>query len=286
MQEGDILDGRFELGRIAASGGMGVVFRATDRRTGALVAVKTLRGVEGAERFRREVQLLSALRHPAIVSYLGDGLPGRALSGDGVARGRTWRLAGGRRDQSGRGPGVGLQIASALSAAHAQGIVHRDIKPSNVFLADWRLDRVKLLDYGVARQSGSSTLTELGMVVGTPAYMAPEQARGERGIDARADVYALGALLFHCLTGRPPFEAEGRGAAGSGVAAAGASGRRAGCRPSSAGGAGRADAGQGPAEAASGWPHGLGRAVGGGAHPGGEALRDASAQPLGAAAVR
>src|SRR4030095_5934280 len=105
---------------------------------------------------------------------------------------------------------VGLQIASALAAAHAQGIVHRDIKPSNVFLADFRLDRLQLLDYGIARHGGASTLTELGTVLGTPAYMSPEQARGDRDIDARADVYALGALLFRCLTGNPPFEADGR----------------------------------------------------------------------------
>ena len=211
VQEGDILDGRFELGRVAASGGMGLVFRATDRQTGALVAVKTLRGVEGADRFRREVQLLAALHHPAIVAYLAHGqcrgelyLVTEWLEGEDLGA----RLAGAEVSVN-EAVGVGLQIASALAAAHAQGIVHRDIKPSNVFLADWRLDRVKLLDYGIARQSGSATLTELGMVVGTPAYMAPEQARGERGIDARADVYALGALLFHCLTGRPPFEAEG-----------------------------------------------------------------------------
>src|SRR4030095_10592285 len=107
---------------------------------------------------------------------------------------------------------VGLQITSALAAAHAQGIVHRDIKPSNVFLADFRLDRLKLLDYGIARHGGASTLTELGTVLGTPAYMSPEQARGDRDIDARDDVYALGALLFRCLTGNPPFEAEGRDA--------------------------------------------------------------------------
>ncbi|HEY1335098.1 MAG TPA: protein kinase, partial [Myxococcaceae bacterium] len=106
------------------------------------------------------------------------------------------------------GVGVGLQLASALAVAHAQGIIHRDLQPSNVFLCDWRLDRVKLLDYGIARLVGSTNLTDTGAVVGTPAYMAPEQARGERSLDARADVYALGALLFHCLTGRPPFESE------------------------------------------------------------------------------
>ncbi|HSP20044.1 MAG TPA: hypothetical protein VLQ79_11035 [Myxococcaceae bacterium] len=84
---GDILDGRFELGPVAATGGMGVVFRATDRQTGASVAVKTLRGLEGAERFRREVQLLARLHHPGIVTYLGHGQSRDELYGDGVARG-------------------------------------------------------------------------------------------------------------------------------------------------------------------------------------------------------
>jgi non-specific serine/threonine protein kinase len=210
VREGDILDGRFELGRVAASGGMGVVFRGVDRKTGALVAVKTLRGTEGAERFRREVRVLSGLQHPGIVSYLGHGqsrdelyLVMEWLEGEDLGS----RLAAVEVSVD-EAVGVGLQLASALAAAHAQGIIHRDLKPSNVFLCDWRLDRVKLLDYGIARLVGASSLTDTGSVVGTPAYMPPEQARGDRSLDARADVYALGALLFHCLTGRPPFESE------------------------------------------------------------------------------
>ena len=212
LREGDILDGRFEIGRVAATGGMGVVFRGTDRQTGALVAIKTLRSIEGAERFRREVQVLSALKHPGIVTYLGHGrteeefyLVMEWLEGEDLGA----RLEGAEvtLEESVK---LGAQIASALGAAHAQGIVHRDVKPSNVFLADWRLDRIKLLDLGIARQIGSQSLTEVGTVLGTPAYMAPEQARSGAEIDARADVYALGAVLFRCLAGRPPFEAETR----------------------------------------------------------------------------
>ena len=210
LREGDILDGRFELGRVAASGGMGVVFRSIDRQTGALVAVKTLRSTDGAERFRREVRVLSGLHHPGIVTYLGHGqvqdelyLVMEWLEGEDLGS----RLAAVEVSLD-EAVGVGLQLASALAAAHAQGVIHRDLKPSNVFLCDWRLDRVKLLDYGIARLVGGSSLTDTGSVVGTPAYMPPEQARGERALDARADVYALGALLFHCLTGRPPFESE------------------------------------------------------------------------------
>jgi len=212
VREGDILDGRFELVRVAARGGMGTVFRGVDRETGALVAIKTVAAGDGAERFRREVEVLSALRHPGIVAYLGQGrtadelyLVMEWLDGEDLGA----RLAAAELTVS-EALAVGLQVSSALGAAHAQGIVHRDIKPSNVFLADWRVDRVKVLDYGIARQLGTAGLTEIGTVVGTPAYMAPEQARGQGEVDARTDVHALGALLFRCLAGRPPFEAETR----------------------------------------------------------------------------
>ena len=203
-----MLDGRFEIARTAASGGIGTIFRGTDRQTGTLVAVKTVRAAGGTERFSREVEVLAGLRHPGIVTYLGHGrtddelyLVMEWLEGEDLAT----RLAGAEVSAP-DAVSIACQVAAALAAAHQQGIVHRDIKPSNVFLADWRLDRVKLLDYGIARRAGMESLTGTGSVIGTPAYMAPEQARGYRDIDARADVYALGALLFRCLAGRPPFE--------------------------------------------------------------------------------
>ena len=204
----DILDSRFEIERPVASGGMGTIFRGLDRQTGALVGVKTVRISGGSDRFEREIQILSGLRHPGIVAYLGHGRVGDEhylvmewLEGEDLGE----RLAGGDLSLP-DSLSIGLQVADALGTAHRQGIVHRDIKPSNVFLADWRVDRVKLLDYGIARRAGMETLTSTGFVMGTPAYMSPEQARGERDVDARADVYALGALLFHCIAGRPPFE--------------------------------------------------------------------------------
>src|SRR5262249_31973664 len=100
---------------------------------------------------------------------------------------------------------VATQIAAALSVAHARHIVHRDVKPSNVFLVDFDPARVKLLDFGVARLVRLDPVTASGYLVGTPIYMAPEQARGSRDLDARADVFALGVVLSLCLTGRPPF---------------------------------------------------------------------------------
>jgi serine/threonine protein kinase/tetratricopeptide (TPR) repeat protein len=206
----DILDGRFALERSVASGGMGLIFRGLDRQTGALVGVKTMRVSGGSDRFEREIQILSALKHPRIVTYLGHGrvadelyLVMEWLEGEDLGA----RLDGGELTVQ-QALSIGIQVADALGAAHRQGIVHRDVKPSNVFLSDWRLDRLKLLDYGIARSAGMETLTGTGFILGTPAYMAPEQASGQRDIDARADVYALGALLFRCIAGRPPFEGD------------------------------------------------------------------------------
>src|SRR5215475_5479382 len=129
VREGDVLDERFEIGPVAASGGMGVVHRARDRQTGALVAVKTLRGVEGAERFRREVQVLSGLHHPGIVAYLGHG-----RTPDELYLVMEWlegESLGGRLDAAGltveESLLVGIQLASALGVALRQGIVHRDV---------------------------------------------------------------------------------------------------------------------------------------------------------------
>ena len=204
------MDGRFAVERSVAAGGMGQVFRGIDRQSGALVGVKTVRIAGGADRFQREIQILARLRHPGIVAYVAHGrvadefyLVMEWLEGEDLGA----RLAGAELSIQ-AAVSIAVQVAAALGAAHSQGVVHRDVKPSNVFLADWRVDRVKLLDYGVARWAGMETLTGTGLVVGTPAYMAPEQARGERDIDARADVYALGALLFRCLAGRPPFEGD------------------------------------------------------------------------------
>src|SRR5205814_9668638 len=102
------------------------------------------------------------------------------------------------------------RVAEALGAAHARGVVHRDVKPGNLFLPDGEPDRVKVLDFGIARVQlvRGNTLTQVGMAMGTPEYMAPEQARGERDLDARVDVFALGCVLFECLTGRPAFAGE------------------------------------------------------------------------------
>jgi tetratricopeptide (TPR) repeat protein/predicted Ser/Thr protein kinase len=211
MSSGTLIAGRFEIEREAGAGGMGVVYRAHDRATGEPVAVKLARSARDAERFEREGEVLSRLAHPAIVRHVAHGTDeGHAyiamewLEGVDLAE---------RLERSGLTFAESIRLAAgaagALAHAHARGVVHRDIKPSNLFLRGGDVDQVAVLDFGVARVAGASrAMTGSGAVLGTPGYMAPEQARGERTIDARADVFALGCVLFECLTGRPAFVGE------------------------------------------------------------------------------
>ncbi|MDI1451433.1 serine/threonine-protein kinase [Polyangium sp. 6x1] len=210
---GTVVAGRFRLEELAGRGGMGEVFRARDLRTGAEVALKLLHsagsGFEQTARFDREARLLSQLGHPGIVSYLAHGkaeggrpylalewLPGQDLGK---------RLAEGPLELRDCVTLL-LSVADALAAAHGKGILHRDIKPSNIFLRDGRIDRATLIDFGIARSALSGTaLTRPGALLGTPGYMAPEQARGEDDLRPSADVFALGCVAFHGLTGKPPF---------------------------------------------------------------------------------
>ncbi|MDC0684946.1 protein kinase domain-containing protein [Sorangium atrum] len=214
MRPGDLLAGRFELDRVAGSGGMGAVYRAIDRETGEPVAVKVGLHAEHAEgeqteRFRREARVLAGLHHPAIARHVAHGVTAEGrqylamewLDGEDLAA----RL---RRGPLGLDESLALaaRAAEALGAVHLRGVVHRDIKPANLFLPGGDVAAVKILDFGIARASDVTyTLTNPDAPVGTPAYMAPEQVRGEPDIDARADLYALGCVLFECLTGRPPF---------------------------------------------------------------------------------
>lgn len=209
-----MIGGRFRVVAPAGSGGMATVYRAIDQQSGDTVAVKLLEADYDAARFEREVEVLAALVHPRIVRYLAHGLASERraylamewLQGEDLAE----RLA-----RSGVTLREGLQIfrglAEGLAAAHTQGIVHRDLKPSNVYLRDKRVDGAVLLDFGVARRmrDARGPQTRTGALVGTPNYMAPEQASGERSIGPEADVFALGCMLYECLIGaavcrRPP----------------------------------------------------------------------------------
>ncbi|MFI5181323.1 MAG: protein kinase [Thermoanaerobaculia bacterium] len=213
--------GTYEILAPIGAGGMGEVFRARDTRLGRDVALKVLPGElleseEGRARFEREARTLAALNHPNIAAiYSFEEISGRHLLAMELLEGRTLReaLANGPLPLK-KALDVGLQVAEGLAAAHLKGIVHRDVKPENVFLT--KDGHAKLLDFGLARHDVTrhdpsdtrsptlAALSEKGVVLGTVAYMSPEQARGET-VDFRSDQFSLGTVLYEMLTGKRPF---------------------------------------------------------------------------------
>lgn len=211
---GRLLAGRFQLEALAGSGGMGAVYRARDLLNDRMVAIKLLQSGAGPAdgRFAQEASLLSTLQHPGIVRYVAHGVTPEGhnflamewLEGEDLAA----RL---RRGPLPLSAAVTLlrRVAEALAVAHARGVVHRDLKPGNLFLRRGQIERVTLLDFGIAHHSEArAALTRTGVVIGTPEYMAPEQARGQREISPAADIFSLGCVIYECVTGRPPFLAD------------------------------------------------------------------------------
>jgi tetratricopeptide (TPR) repeat protein len=213
MHPGTVVAGRYVIEGLAGSGGMSTVYKARDR-SGDLVALKVLKlqAAHQVARFVRETNLLHKLRHPAIVAYLDSGLiedTGQYFLVLEWLEGKDLHifLNDGRLgvEESLR---LAERIADALGFAHAQGVVHRDVKPENIFLPGGDAGKAKLLDFGIARWANSmEALTRTGARFGTPAYMSPEQVRGDRALDARADVFSLGCVLYECMTGEPAFAA-------------------------------------------------------------------------------
>jgi CheY-like chemotaxis protein len=219
---GALLGDRYRIGALLASGGMGAVYEAVREDLGEMpVAIKVLHpsiatDQDALRRFQREAQTVARLNHPNIVRVLDFQMPadepaflvmerlhGSSL-GDAIRSGRRFSIE--------EVALVGSQALAALARAHAAEVIHRDLKPDNIYLASQPggPDMVKVLDFGVAKLMGSQwndKLTQTGMAVGTPAYMAPEQARGA-SVDARTDIYALGCLMFEALTGRSPYSAD------------------------------------------------------------------------------
>ena len=213
------LIGRYEIEREIAQGGMSTVYLARDVRHDRRVAIKVLRqelaAAVGAGRFLEEIRVTASLQHPHILPLFDSGSTDDLLwYAMPFVEGETLRS---RLARDGRLPvdeAVRLvrEIADALDHAHAQGVIHRDVKPENVLLQS---GHALVGDFGIAlalEQAGGERLTRTGIALGTPQYMAPEQASGERAIDARADVYALGAVLHEMLVGQSPFSASSRAA--------------------------------------------------------------------------
>jgi predicted Ser/Thr protein kinase len=211
---GTVVDGRYQVERVLGEGGMGVVYGVRHRLLDKRFAMKVMRAEmakegELAGRFIQEARAAAAIGHPNIVQITDFGqLPNRApyfvmelLDGAPLSQ----LLRSGGPPPFARALRILKQVGAALGAAHAAGVVHRDLKPDNIHITP--NDVVKVLDFGVAKMAGAGRLTRTGMVFGTPHYMSPEQASGTT-VDQRADIYALGIIMYEMFTGRVPFEAD------------------------------------------------------------------------------
>jgi serine/threonine-protein kinase len=210
---------RYRLERVLGHGGMATVYLAEDLKHHRKVAVKVLKpelaAVLGAERFLKEIEVTASLQHPGILPLFDSGRAGGQTDGRTedflfyvmpFVEGESLRDRLTREKQLAVTDAVRIatEVASALDYAHRQGVIHRDIKPENIMLHE---GRALLADFGIAlavSEAGGARLTETGMSVGTPHYMSPEQATGERVLDARSDLYGLAAVLYEMLTGEPP----------------------------------------------------------------------------------
>jgi serine/threonine protein kinase len=203
------LGSRFEGLKEVGCGSMGAVYKAWDRDTGRYVALKVLHAEATHERFARESRVLASIRHEHCVRYVGHGVTNGKhwlamewLEGEDLAT----RLERGALSTD-ETLALAKNLADVLAWGHDRGLLHRDLKPSNLLLPGGSIERVKLLDFGLARINNQSDAadTVTGACMGTLDYMPPEQVTDAKRADSRADIYSLGAVLFHCLAGRPPF---------------------------------------------------------------------------------
>ncbi len=205
---GDVIGERYRLEQQLGHGGMGEVWRALDLKLERPVALKLLAPDADRARFKREARAAAALAHPNVTRLYDYGeVEGRPYMAFEYLRGGTLedRLPPDRGLADEEARAIAVQLAAGLAHAHAHGLVHRDLKPANILFDDE--DQAKIADFGIARMGADSTLTEAGTVLGTAAYISPEQAEGESATPA-SDVYSFGVVLFRMLTGRLPFESE------------------------------------------------------------------------------
>jgi predicted Ser/Thr protein kinase len=215
LEPGQVLAQRYRVQRLLGKGGMGAVYLAEDEVLGELVALKVISSAFAADevamvaRFRREAAAARRVSSPSVIRIhdLGEARPGLLYLSMEYFAGRTLTEVIAQR---GVVPLKDVQdmlqqIGAGLEAAHQAGVIHRDLKPSNVLVGERGM--VKLIDFGLATTTIGDGLTATGTMLGTPHYMAPEQVRG-KPVDARTDVYALGALAYHLICGRPPFAAD------------------------------------------------------------------------------
>jgi predicted Ser/Thr protein kinase len=215
LEPGQVLAQRYRVQRLLGKGGMGAVYLAEDEVLGELVALKVISSAFAADeqamigRFRREAAAARKVSSPSVIRIhdLGEARPGLLYLSMEYFAGRTLTEV---ITQRGVVPLKDVQdmlqqIGAGLEAAHQAGVIHRDLKPSNVLVGE--RGKIKIIDFGLATTAIGDGLTATGAILGTPHYMAPEQVRG-KPVDARTDVYALGALAYHLVCGRPPFSGD------------------------------------------------------------------------------
>ena len=210
-----LIDDRFDVGECVGRGATAVVHRGLDRKSGAEVALKFVvsdpTSSEPVERHLLEVAALTTVQHPGLLAFVAHG----EVAGAGAYLATEWVEGVSLEQRLERGPigdddviDLARLVADALAAAHAHGIVHRDVTPANVMIPLVGMAWIKLLDFGSVRMSRERFLTQAGVPFGTPGYMAPEQVRGDETITPAADVFALGCVIYRCLSGQSPFPAD------------------------------------------------------------------------------